>query len=178
MVVACIQLLYAYKVGVRLIADTERLVNELIRLNRVIHRLKHGPADAPRQRSAYWLLFAIREHGPIRLADLANACHIDASTASRQTAELVAEGLLRREADPADGRASLLAITDTGEQTVRELIGRRKEFFASVLSDWDSDDVQYTADLLGRLADAIGERVDRRVPDPDETSDDVRKVAR
>jgi DNA-binding MarR family transcriptional regulator len=157
------------------ISDIEQLINELVRLKRMIHRIGQRSPEAARQRSASWLLFAIRARGPIRLADLATACYIDASTASRQTAELVADGLLRRDSDPTDGRVSLLALTDEGERAVREMLRRREEFFTAALSDWTDDDVRRLAELMGRLTDAIDEQAERRALDPPPT-DDARKV--
>ena len=141
--------------------EIERVINEMVRLKRLIHRLGQRPNDAPRPKSANWLLFAVRHRGPMRLADLAAACYIDASTASRQTAELVGQGLLRRESDPADGRVSLLALTDEGEQTVQELIEQRKAFFSSALAEWDCDDVHRLAELMGRLTDSLDAEADR-----------------
>jgi|SRR5215510_15199751 len=141
--------------------EIESVIHEMVRLKRLIHRLGQAPHDAPRARSANWLLFAVRHRGSIRLADLAAACYIDASTASRQTAELVAQGLLRRESDPADGRVSLLTLTDEGEQVVQELIEQRKVFFGSALADWDYDDVRQLAVLMGRLTDALDAQADR-----------------
>jgi DNA-binding MarR family transcriptional regulator len=155
--------------------DIESVIHEMVRLKRLIHRLGQAPHDAPRARSANWLLFAVRHRGSIRLADLAAACYIDASTASRQTAELVAQGLLRRESDPADGRVSLLTLTDEGEQVVQELIEQRKAFFGSALADWDYDDVRQLAVLMGRLTDALDAQADRPASDQPETLDS-RKV--
>ena len=141
--------------------EIESVIHEMVRLKRLIHRLGQAPHDAPRARSANWLLFAVRHRGSIRLADLAAACYIDASTASRQTAELVAQGLLRRESDPADGRVSLLTLTDEGEQVVQELIEQRKAFFGSALADWDCDDVRQLAELMSRLTDALDAQADQ-----------------
>ena len=155
--------------------DIERVINEMVRLKRLIHRLGQRPQDAPRPRSSNWLLFAVRHRGPLRLADLAAACYIDASTASRQTAELVTQGLLGREPDPTDGRASLLALTEEGEQTVQDLIKQREEFFTSALAEWNDDDVRRLAELMGRLTDALDAEADR----PSVRSEvlDPRKVA-
>jgi DNA-binding MarR family transcriptional regulator len=87
----------------------------------------------------------------------------------------VSDGLLQRQADPNDGRASLLALTDEGEQAVQELIRKREAFFTSALSDWNADDIRQLADLLERLNRDLNKQADSHVPD--HTSDtDVRKV--
>lgn len=162
------------RVSEPVIKDIERLIHETGRLKRMFQRLGQQAPGESRDRSANWLLFAIWRHGPIRLAELATATYIDASTASRQTADLVDRGLLMRQADPADGRASLLALTDAGERAVRDLIRAREEFFTTALADWEPDDIRQLAELLGRFADAIGNQADR--PADDKTSE-VRKVA-
>jgi DNA-binding MarR family transcriptional regulator len=166
----------------RAISDLERLISETARFKRLFQRLAHHSPSGGRDRSANWLLFAVRHHGPVRLADLASACYIDASTASRQVADLVTRGLLERRADPADGRASLLALTDDGERAVQVMIRAREEFFTGALADWDDDDVRRLADLLSRLTDDLLDQAERRAPDHDHPSNrrslDRRKAAR
>ncbi|HYJ70496.1 MAG TPA: MarR family transcriptional regulator [Nocardioidaceae bacterium] len=148
----------------------------MVGFKRLIHRLGGQSSDARRQRSAYGLLFTIRHRGPIRLADLATACYIDASTASRQVAELVSDGLIERQADPHDGRASLLALTDKGEQAIQELIRRRDAFYTAALSDWNADDIRQLADLLERLNRDLDEQADSDVPGSTPDTNDSRKV--
>lgn len=159
------------------ISDIERLITQTGRFKRLFQRLAQQGSSGSRDRSANWLLFAVRHHGPLRLADLASTCYIDASTASRQTAGLVTRGLLERRADPADGRASLLALTDDGERAVQEMIRAREDFFATALADWKDDDVRRVADLLERLTDALLDEAERRVPDHDHPPQ-KRKAAR
>ena len=62
-------------------------------------------------RSAIILLKTLVLNGPTRSSALAAAVHSDPSTVSRQVAALVRDGLLERQADQEDGRASLIAAT-------------------------------------------------------------------
>src|ERR1700742_2833233 len=102
-------------------AAEEQLATELSTLLRLMHPLKaaaareglHGDGQ---DRSAMLLLFPLM-HAPQRPGALAELTHADPSTISRQVAELVQRGLVRREPDPSDGRASLLAITDAGRES-------------------------------------------------------------
>ena len=64
-------------------------------------------------RSTIFLLKALAMHGPRRSSELAAAVHSDPSTVSRQVAALVRDGLIERQADPEDGRASVLVPTET-----------------------------------------------------------------
>src|SRR5437868_6066116 len=65
-------------------------------------------------RTAMMLLGTLTSIGPVRSNALAEAVYSDPSTISRQVATLVKDGLIERRADPADGRASLLAVTEKG----------------------------------------------------------------
>lgn len=139
--------------------DVEPLLTQVVRLSRLLHRLKSTGPDGSSGRSGNVLLLVVDRLGPLRVADLATTCHVDASTVSRQAAELVREGLLRRESDPEDGRASLLALTPRGEEQVAQLIQRRREFFSDVVSDWTTAEVDAFLAQLTRFVDNIERRV-------------------
>ncbi len=135
--------------------DIDALLRQVVRLSRVLHRLKGSDTSRTYDRSANVLLLLVDQVGPLRVADLAASCHVDASTVSRQAAELVREGLLRRQADPADGRASLMALTVAGRRQVADLIRRRREFFAQVVADWDVGELGEFLSMLTRFVDDI-----------------------
>jgi DNA-binding MarR family transcriptional regulator len=101
--------------------------------------------------AAQLLLRTIAHEGPLRASALAEAVHLDLSTVSRQTSALVSRGLLERRADPEDGRASLLALTDAGHRVLAEQILTRQSFFDEVLADWKIDDLHRFAALLERF---------------------------
>jgi DNA-binding MarR family transcriptional regulator len=112
------------------------------------------------------VLHVIAAGGPMRASELAGCVHSDLSTVSRQAAGLVADGLLERRADPVDGRASLLALTEPGEAAVAAREASRLAFFARVLDGWTEDDLRQFAGLLSQfttsydrvLADSIAGR--------------------
>jgi DNA-binding MarR family transcriptional regulator len=139
--------------------DVEPLLTQVVRLSRLLHRLKNTGPDGSYGRSGNVLLLVVDRLGPLRVADLATTCHVDASTVSRQAAELVREGLLRREADPGDGRSSLLALTPRGEEQVAAIIQRRREFFSDVVSDWTNAEVESFLTQLTRFVNDIERRV-------------------
>ena len=72
----------------------------------------------------------------MRAGALAECMQSDPSTVSRQVAALVKDGLLERRADPADGRASLLVLTEKAD---------------AVLADHDRVRLEYFAQHAGRL---------------------------
>jgi len=139
--------------------DVDTLLTQVIRLSRLLQRLKQCGPGGSYDRSGNVLLLVINRLGPLRVADLAATCHVDASTVSRQASELVREGLLHRMADPADGRASLLALTQAGVELVAELIRRRQEFFTDVVSGWTSAEIESFLTQLARFVDDIEHRL-------------------
>ena len=88
------------------------------------------------------LLFQLCKDGPQRSSALAATVCVDPSTVSRQIADLVDLGLVERRADPQDGRASLLAATEAGQERHRLLHERRDRAFAVMLADWSDEDVR------------------------------------
>jgi DNA-binding MarR family transcriptional regulator len=135
--------------------DSAALVEQVVRLQRLIHRLKQSPATGggSADRSAHILLFTLSHEGPMRLSDLAAAVHVDASTVSRQAAQLVTERLLVREPHPEDGRASVVALSDAGRRAVEAMRRRRRVFFDRTIADWSDEDLQRFTQLLQRFVD-------------------------
>src|SRR5215218_8767250 len=105
--------------------------------------------------SALMLLFPLRHMGPMRVTDLAEVKQADPSTISRQAAQLVKAGLARREADPADGRASRLAVTDAGLDACRRLHEARHALLSHVLSSWPPDRVDAFAGLFAEFNNSV-----------------------
>ena len=135
-------------------ADVGTVADDMWRLTRVFERLRPqvlGDDECTR----LMLLVPLRRQGPMRTGALAEAVHSDASTVSRQVADLVREGLVERRADPYDGRATVLVITDKAERTVDEALEHRDAYLAELFTDWKGGDLKDLARLLGRLADDL-----------------------
>jgi DNA-binding MarR family transcriptional regulator len=99
------------------VIDVTRLRVALARLSRRMRR--HQLAGlTPTQLAA---LSTVERAGPLRLGDLAAAEGIAPSTLTRMVAVLEDLGYVRRDADPRDARASTLAITPKGHDTLELL---------------------------------------------------------
>ncbi|MEV0061284.1 MarR family transcriptional regulator [Nocardia sp. NPDC050718] len=127
---------------------------QLVRL----HRLRDRTLAQIKDRSGidpagFVVLFRLVCDGPMRSGALAEAVHSDASTVSRQVAQLVERGLVRRVADPDDGRATVLEVTDQGREVAERIRTRRRESVAIVTEDWSGDDRATFAALLTRFVD-------------------------
>src|ERR1700748_1200737 len=110
------------------VIDVTRLAVPLARLSRRLRR--HSLAGlTPTQLAA---LSTVELSGPLRLGDLAAAEGIAPSTLTRMVAVLEDLGYVRRDADPKDARASTLAITAQGHETLEHL----REEGTALLTKW------------------------------------------
>lgn len=83
--------------------------------------------------------------------ELAASAGLDPSTVSRAVAALVANGLVERRADPADGRASILVVTERGHAALAEARDWYDRLLGRALADWSPEEVEALTDALGRL---------------------------
>jgi DNA-binding MarR family transcriptional regulator len=136
---------------------TSRLADELTRFVRLGARAKGmlNTGDLGAEFSALMLLFPLRFMGPMRVTDLAEFKQADPSTISRQVAQLVRAGLARREADPVDGRASRLAVTEAGISACEHLHETRQALLSKTLSHWPADRVASFAGLFEEFNSSV-----------------------
>lgn len=98
----------------------------------------------------------------LRSRDLARAEGVDPSTMSRRLASLAARGLITREPDPADRRASLLTLTAAGSEAVERERARRVALITDALDGWEEHDRAELARLLSHLTDTLEARRSQR----------------
>ncbi|GGT33061.1 MarR family winged helix-turn-helix transcriptional regulator [Streptomyces purpureus] len=101
--------------------------------------------------AAYGLLVRLDEAGGQRATDLAGYFGVGKATMSRQLRALEDLGLVARDPDPADGRASLVRLTDEGRDRFRHVRDARRERYVRKLSGWDRGEVAELARLLHQL---------------------------
>ena len=150
----------------------DRIGQQLFRLLRMAAKMRHqGGGDV----AVAHVLMALLERGPQRVGEIAQSLGTDPSTVSRQVTALVEAGLVERRAHPDDGRAHLLAATESG--THRCVAGRRHrvEAVAAVMADWPAEDRSRLAALLSRFADDMQENnmPARGMPAPDIAAPDI-----
>ena len=108
--------------------------------------------------AALGVLAAIRNHeraGPCHSKDLAAEHALDPSTISRSVAALVRTGLVARSADPADGRASTLRLTDRGRAALDNAQEQYESRLSTALRDWSPEEIADFAATLRRFADDL-----------------------
>ena len=129
-------------------------VGRLFRLTKAWRSLHTDPHRHP-QGAAHMLLLPLHLRGAMRSQSLADLTHTDPSTISRHVSLLLHEGLIARQADQTDGRASLLVLTDRGHERVAEMRQGRDDMVAGLLDSWSDTDIERLAKLLARFNDSF-----------------------
>jgi DNA-binding MarR family transcriptional regulator len=100
-------------------------------------------------------LTRIGDFQPIRLSDLADQMGMGRTTLSRQVADLVAAGLVRRTPDPQDARAATLELTAAGAAALHRIWEAWTRLLGTATASWDQAEREMLPLLLGRLARAL-----------------------
>jgi DNA-binding MarR family transcriptional regulator len=69
------------------------------------------------------------------------------------------QGLTRRAPDPAGGRSGVIELTERGRAALAAERASRAERVATLLHDWDEQERNTLARLIGRLNDGIDARI-------------------
>lgn len=116
------------------------------RLGRIIaNALETDPAIALSLRQ-YRMLERVFER-PHRTGELASISGVKQPTASAAITSLEARGLVARQPDPVDKRASLITLTDAGQQTLATAKRRVLQRLTVVTAEMTADDAEALAAL-------------------------------
>jgi DNA-binding MarR family transcriptional regulator len=102
----------------------------------------------------YDVLYTLSKcRAPIRLAELHRYVLLSQPALSRMVERLVSRGLVRRAADPGDGRGVLLSLTEAGRAQQRR-VGRlhARSVAAAMTASMSADELARLASLCARLA--------------------------
>lgn len=136
-------------------ACAEELGTQLVRLQRLRERkLAQLSAESDGvEGAAFVCLFRLLRDGPMRSSELAAIVNSDPSTVSRQVSQLVDHGHVERVRDEKDGRAYVLAVTDSGREVADRMHRRRTAHLGRVIEEWPRDDREALVTLLDRFLD-------------------------
>ncbi|MEJ5914025.1 MarR family winged helix-turn-helix transcriptional regulator [Pseudokineococcus sp. 1T1Z-3] len=137
------------------VAALETQVGLLVRRARALSTSGASEVHPDLDHSAYGILLRLSAVGAERTTDLAAFLGIGKPTTSRQLSQLVELGLAERTEDPSDGRASLVRLTDEGQERLDRVRSVRRATLRARLDVWTDEDVLTLATLLGRLNDAV-----------------------
>ncbi len=123
------------------VGQAAEIADAMVSLIHTYQNLKSRVANSQDPEVAsLFLLVKLVKGGPRRAKELADQMCADQSTVSRQVAALVKSGLVQREADPDDGRASILVPTELGADRVQEHFVNRGQGVEPIIADWPEAD--------------------------------------
>jgi DNA-binding MarR family transcriptional regulator len=114
--------------------------------------------------SGYFALSALWLHGPphrMTAGELAERIVQTSGGATKTMQRLVSRGLVRRVADPDDGRRSLLELTPDGLKLARETLDLVLDAFDSEIGDLGEAEREGVAAAVKRLVVELSERLSR-----------------
>jgi DNA-binding MarR family transcriptional regulator len=137
-------------------AELSRTSNDLqMVLGRLVRRLR-AENTVPLRHAT--VLSRLEREGPQGTSDLAQRERMRPQSMAETIKELEGDGLVRREADPTDGRRMLIALTSAGRDLVRRERARREEWLATAiareLTSREQQTLARATALLRRLADS------------------------
>lgn len=142
--------------------DVTRLRIALGRVSRFLDRQSRGDRLTRTQAS---VLATVMRLGPIRISELAEIEGVNPTMLSRIVAKLEDAGLLRRLADPADGRAVRVEVTDAGRAEQLRLRAERTELLAARLAALPREraaELLAALPALESLADELAPKTENR----------------
>lgn len=97
------------------------------------------------------ILSALHTRGPMRSSVLAEAADTEPPLVSRELRSLVQRGFITNEADPTDGRARIVSITEKGRTAYERFRAATDDITARAFKGWSSEDIHTLSSLLKRM---------------------------
>jgi DNA-binding MarR family transcriptional regulator len=111
-------------------------------------------------RAGATLLHKLHLNGSLRVTALADLLGVDTPTVTRKIQQLERDGLVGRDADPDDRRATLIHLTPAGRRILDRIIKARRQWLEGLLQDWNDGDLEAFACLLGQFSDALSHEIE------------------
>ncbi|MCW2943906.1 MAG: MarR family transcriptional regulator [Actinoallomurus sp.] len=136
--------------------STEEALHVVIAMHRLLRRLRRAGDTSAVHPTQLIVLALLNQHGPLRIGELAGRVPCSQPTATTAVAGLQAAGLVNREPDPTDGRATHVVATEAGRRTLQSFRHSEAEALTTLLSTIPADDLRLllaAAPVLSTLAD-------------------------
>lgn len=101
--------------------------------------------------ASYSVLFTLQREGPQRMTAISKHLGIGKPTLSRQLTTLAERGFITRKADPADGRAMVVSLTEEGQARLEAAQHDRSERYLHMLQPWSEEEIVTLSGLLNKL---------------------------
>jgi DNA-binding MarR family transcriptional regulator len=116
----------------------DELLPRAVRLGRLL--FQEGTGSSRVSRAQVSVLRIVRDEGPRRISELAEAEHVAQPTITKLVVRLEREGVVTRVADPDDGRAVLVGLTPAGREQLTEMSAAAARGLTRRLANLDPDE--------------------------------------
>lgn len=135
------------------VAAVEGAITDVFRLagSRRLHQARQERSGVTLSRTGWEFLRRVDDLGPIRVSEVAELLDLSLPVTSRALQRLEDEGLVVRQADPNDGRATRFVATPEGHDARARIQAAMHDELGAVLAGWGERDRRLLAELLPRL---------------------------
>jgi DNA-binding MarR family transcriptional regulator len=140
------------------VAMAEETLQLLVSMHRIVRHLRRTRTTTVLQPTQFLALMLIADEQPIRIGEIATRVPCSQPTATTTVAALESAGLVRREQDPVDGRATAVVLTAAGAEMVDASGRQAAEELGKLLrrlNDTDRALVLKAGGVLARLANGL-----------------------
>lgn len=130
----------------------------LVSMHRIVRHLRRNRSTAVLHPTQFLALMLIADEQPIRIGEIASRVPCSQPTATTTVAALEEAGLVRREPDPVDGRATAVVLTEAGAATVSASGQEAAEELGKLIRRLSPEDqalVLQAGPPLSRIADEL-----------------------
>jgi DNA-binding MarR family transcriptional regulator len=127
----------------------------LVSMHRIVRHLRRNRTTAQLHPTQFLALMLIADEQPIRIGEIATRVPCSQPTATTTVAALEEAGLVRREPDPVDGRATAVVLTEAGAATVQASGQQAADELSHLLNRLPEEDqalVLKAGEALSRMA--------------------------
>ncbi len=103
----------------------------------------------------FTVMMTLYQAGECQQGTVAETLQVDKALLSRTVSQLEGLGLVCRRADPSDGRAQLLDLTEEGRTRFESSHSAKRDRLRNRLKGWNHAEVQQLADLLNKLNERL-----------------------
>ncbi len=136
---------------------SERLVDDLTTLARLVHHAAHPVRRGEITPQQYWLLRQLWKRGPLSIGELAGTLGISQSSATTACQRLEKAGLVTRRRQADDERVVHVALTAEGAEQFAAWRQRRRAAIAELLGALSTTEQEQLQRLVERILDTAEE---------------------
>jgi DNA-binding MarR family transcriptional regulator len=140
------------------IAMPDETLQLLVSMHRIVRHLRRSRSTTVMHPTQFLALMLVADEQPLRIGEIASRVPCSQPTATTTVASLEEAGLVRREPDPVDGRATAVVLTEAGAATIEASGRQAAEELSKLLRRLNEEDralVLKAGEALSRIADDL-----------------------